>query len=274
MPSFVNNLYPNLPIGSTPANTLDTITRLDIKAALIERLALEHHNPATANTDTLAENAQGRHIAGKVGVLGVGSMADRNALTASGEGALFLIDNSEADPEANNLYRYSVTNGWELALWSQGMHFATQEQVDEGTRDDLGVSPLTLAGYLGHNPQYSGYLFTNVAVTAYAGTPAAFDLSPGLGNAAGSRCLVLLHAYGCASSESLYIKPDGDTIKPHPAASNAGWGCSAVLVETNNRGGYIYCITSETGKINLIGQNSAYTLQNLKVITYQVVAEA
>lgn len=86
MSSFTYTWNNGTPVGSTPANQLDTVIQ-DMKAGLYERLGLEHQ--ALDSTDTIeSATAAGRHIPGKVSAVYIGTTAQIAALTGMLAGAL------------------------------------------------------------------------------------------------------------------------------------------------------------------------------------------
>lgn len=107
------NTFTDGPEGTDAAANLASYLKNDTKRPLNERYALEHVDLRSAESgasDSANANAQGRHVAGKVGVLGKGDTATRNALTDMGTGALFY------DTDDSVLYRYNMaTSSWEVS---------------------------------------------------------------------------------------------------------------------------------------------------------------
>lgn len=82
--AFTYTLSVSTPAGTALANTLDTVIQQD-KAALVERLLLEHNDltsTATGATDPTNAAAQGRHIPGKVACVKIGTTVEIAALTS------------------------------------------------------------------------------------------------------------------------------------------------------------------------------------------------
>ena len=89
--TFTHNFNTSLPTGTDRANQLDSYIRQAVKQALDERFGLEHislasEEPMSNNPDST--NAQGRHIAGKVGVLFWGTRDELLAISGAGHGAI------------------------------------------------------------------------------------------------------------------------------------------------------------------------------------------
>ena len=157
---FNDNFEITNPIGTDLANQIDAFIRKGAKSALAERYEIEHFAlqledgtggvPANSAEQNDA-NAQGRHIPGKVGSMGQGTLAERAALGQPGSdyspgyGALFLC--TEEDPAgpypAGTVFRFDV-DGWTPSqLKTAGTVYASQTEVDDGAIEDKALCPLT-----------------------------------------------------------------------------------------------------------------------------------
>lgn len=113
MSEFTNSFVGTGPLGTSPANELDAFIRTDVKASLLERMALEHHpldSAAIGADDKDSPNAQGRHIAGLIGAILVGTTAEINAVVSGGNlpGKGAMVFNTDT----GYLRYYHPTNGW------------------------------------------------------------------------------------------------------------------------------------------------------------------
>ena len=91
MPIFGKSFDKTTPVGVDPANALDTYIRDLVKVAVAERYALEHYALDSAEVgadDSDNANAQGRHVAGVVGCMFVGTTVEISDLTGMGKGAI------------------------------------------------------------------------------------------------------------------------------------------------------------------------------------------
>jgi hypothetical protein len=134
-----------IPQGSANASDIDSFIQ-NLKAAIIERLELEHYSieqGAAGTSQTIEDaNAQGRHIPGLVGVLGMGTVAERNALGTPGEGALYYCTDEDGIYPEGTLYRYD--NGWAPETqFTTGTIYASQAEVTAGTVSNKALAPLT-----------------------------------------------------------------------------------------------------------------------------------
>lgn len=133
------------PLGTSPANAIDTYILDDVKKALAERYTLEHvalDSAEAGATDPTSANAQGRHIPGKVSCLFYGTYAQLTALTSPGVGAMGYAS------DTGNFYRYFSGTGWTILAVSS-------ETVvpDDTTLEIVGTSG-SGAGILGMKHDY------------------------------------------------------------------------------------------------------------------------
>jgi len=140
MAEFVNEFTAG-PIGTNAANNIDSYIRADAKNALDERFALEHvslRSAALGATDSANPNAQGRHIPGKVGVMGKGTSAEMAALSGMGNGALFL------NTTTGYFYYYTQGVGWQIVPISYTGVIATDEEAAAGVVENKAINPKQL----------------------------------------------------------------------------------------------------------------------------------
>jgi hypothetical protein len=113
MATFNNDFKTDRPLPGSPANKIDTYILAETKKAINERNALEHQDYETGSADPDSPTAQGRHIAGKVGVLFVGTWTELGALTGSGVGSIAFV----TDGDRNDFYYLDSAGSWSpLAL--------------------------------------------------------------------------------------------------------------------------------------------------------------
>ena len=116
----------NEPLGSRAANGLDEYISADTKKSLNERYEVEHvalDSAEVGATDPANSNAQGRHIPGKVGCLFLGTVAERNALSGMGNGAIAYTTDD------NNFTRYEQGVGWSIFALSSETILADEETL-------------------------------------------------------------------------------------------------------------------------------------------------
>jgi len=115
------------PPGTAFANTIDTEFQF-FRVDTDERQMLEHY--WSSSTDDTAEIGDGRHVAGKVGVLFKGTTAEIDAITGAGEGSM------AEDTDTGELKRYNLSSDiWEVVPIG-----------GVGLGPDLGVSGITPTG--------------------------------------------------------------------------------------------------------------------------------
>lgn len=147
MAAFVNTFSTSLPVGTNAANAIDDYIRADTKAALNERLALEHQDLVTGGSDTQDITAQGRHKAGYVGFLGYGTYAEMTAITTAGKGAFWELSVAGGGYDAGTTFRcLGPGSGWTPSQLASGTIYASQAEVDAGTASDVALAPLTFEG--------------------------------------------------------------------------------------------------------------------------------
>lgn len=162
--AYDHNFDPQVPQGIDAASDLDTFIATTVKAALIERMRLEHYsldgdvaqmNPGVNNPSDVA--AQGRHVAGMVGCIGYGDQAAFNTVNGQtygpGVGAYWIstnnIDLGDGDgPHPSGTAFIMTINGWVVSQFGLGTVYADQAEVDAGLIDDKAVSPATLDAHL------------------------------------------------------------------------------------------------------------------------------
>lgn len=91
------------PTGEDYANKIDTFIRQDTKQAIDERIGLEHY-PLSNTGGPEETEAPGRHRAGIVGCLFLGTTTDMYALQSPGNGAMAYAT------DENNFYRYDKSS--------------------------------------------------------------------------------------------------------------------------------------------------------------------
>lgn len=126
--AFLNPFDTTLPVGTNLANNIDGYILDGTKKSLDERYSLEHESlNSGANDDTIA-GGQGRHIPGKVGCFGMGTTAERLAVVAPGDGAVWL------DTDDDIFYRYDLSGGggWLDPQFGTGTAYATPAEVEAG----------------------------------------------------------------------------------------------------------------------------------------------
>ncbi|MDB4261292.1 hypothetical protein N9878_00355 [bacterium] len=182
MAEYDNRFDLDTPQGIDLASGIDGYILDDTKKSLNERYAQEHYSLTTPGSlESTDINAQGRHIAGKVGVLGRGTLAARAAIGAPGEGAGWEC--TEEDPSgpypAGTFYRYDKAGGlgWVPAQFATGTVYATPAEVAAGTVEDKAINPASLRQV---DSEYvsitSGTLdLTQTVATSYTYNIADFD---------------------------------------------------------------------------------------------------
>lgn len=142
--TFTNEFQTTTPTGASQANQIDTFINAETKKAINERMALEHVDLETGVNSVTDFGGQGRHKAGYVGVLGVGNLAARNAITEAGLGALFVVNEPDGlGNPANTCFMMGVS-GWEPAPFGSGAVMATPAEVEAGTSTSRAINPSTL----------------------------------------------------------------------------------------------------------------------------------
>jgi microcystin-dependent protein len=115
MSAFNEDFQTDTPTGQSIASDIDIFINAQTKEALDERYSLEHNSLEDGGNDTSFDNAQGRHVAGMVGCLGVGTSVQRDALTTAerppGIGAIW------ENTDNGYLERYT-SSGW--VQWTAG----------------------------------------------------------------------------------------------------------------------------------------------------------
>jgi hypothetical protein len=152
------------PLGTDAANNIDGYILDGTKKSLDERYSTEHVslNDATPGLDDDAiAGGQGRHVPGKVGCFGKGTLAQKNALSAvtpPGDGALWL------DTDDGLFYRFDLVGtyggGWVVEQFGSGTIYATLEQSKDVTVIDKAINPATLHGV--GNPFINYALFQDI----------------------------------------------------------------------------------------------------------------
>lgn len=152
MSSFQYTFDTEDPKGSSLANQLDSFVRVGAKAAIGERIALEHVNLSLGQNDLTAQYGQGRHIAGKVGCMGYGTWAQMTDPLqfggTPGVGSIWALSEAYTDGAfdypAGTVLRYT-SSGWISAqLKTQGTIYATDEEAVAGTTVDKAITPYQL----------------------------------------------------------------------------------------------------------------------------------
>ncbi len=165
------------PLGSADANTLDNIIR-ELKSAIDERQTLEHYSYETGANETTSATAMGRHVAGKVGVFGYGTTAERAAVTLPGVGALWEITDADGAYPAGTLFRYTTASGWIPSQLGTGVIYATDAEAIAGTVEDKSVNPKQLQDNL-HSVQNPFYNYAHFREEQTSGSASADSLSVG-----------------------------------------------------------------------------------------------
>jgi hypothetical protein len=132
--AFTNDYLLTKPDGTEFASTIDDIIK-ELKAAIDERLELEHYFATSGSTEENDANAEGRHRAGVVGFLGYGDQTEFDALTGMGTGAVFY------NTTTGLAYHYTIGTGWEVWPFGTGTVYATREQASAGIETDVAVAP-------------------------------------------------------------------------------------------------------------------------------------
>lgn len=135
------------PVGSDLANQLDVYIRQDAKAAINERLSLEHYNLETGVNDDIAAGGQGRHKAGYVGVFKIDTKANIQAISGAGIGAVGLAS------DTGELLVNSAT-GWEVVPFGAGPIYATDEEAAAGLLENVAINPKQLQENIAPSNQY------------------------------------------------------------------------------------------------------------------------
>jgi hypothetical protein len=132
MSGFDNEYDLTGPLGSDPANEIDSMIKDGSKSATAERIALEHYPLDSSDTganDKTNDNAQGRHIPGMVSVLLSGTTAEITAFvvanqppsgTGIGDGAIAL-DTTQGQLQRFNSSTGQFENlGLQSVIWTAG----------------------------------------------------------------------------------------------------------------------------------------------------------
>jgi len=143
MSSFTKSFSTTTPAGSDRASDLDTILQ-DDKAAIKERLALEHHD-LTASTTKEASNAPGRLRPGLAGVILECSSAERQAIKDTLSTPATIVDGRTAWGPGKGAVVRDSTSG-KLYIWDSGL--SDWKQLDSDYRTPTGSSAYLTNTYL------------------------------------------------------------------------------------------------------------------------------
>ncbi len=139
MSVFTTEFNTTEPIGTDKANEIATFIRTDAKAAINERSSLEHYNLETGINDTEAAGGQGRHIAGKVGIVLLDTLVNIQAVSGAGIGAMGIAtDTGEL--------LINTASGWVIQQFGAGTIYATDEEAAAGVIEDRAINPKQLQG--------------------------------------------------------------------------------------------------------------------------------
>ena len=112
--------------------------------------------------------------------------------------------------------------------------------------------------------KYSGSTGTISATTSFAD----WDLSSVVG---ANRAMVILELWDASVASSIMLKTKGSVLTPRPTNSNAGYGASGLVVDTNNEGGTAVLITDASGVIEIVSTGAVSGI-NYKIQAYQKLA--
>ena len=112
--------------------------------------------------------------------------------------------------------------------------------------------------------KYSGSTGTTSVTTSFAD----WDLSSVVG---ANRAMVILKLWDASSAASIMLRTKGSVFNPRSSNSNAGFGASGLVVDTNNEGGTAVLITDASGVIEIGSTGSASSI-NYTIQAYQKLA--
>ena len=112
--------------------------------------------------------------------------------------------------------------------------------------------------------KYSGSTGTTSVTTSFAD----WDLSSVVG---ANRAMVILKLWDASSAASIMLRTKGSVFNPRSSNSNAGFGASGLVVDTNNEGGTAVLITDASGVIE-IGSTGTASSINYTIQAYQKLA--
>ena len=173
MSSFTKSFSTTTPAGSDRASDLDTILQ-DDKAAIKERLAIEHHD-LTASTTKEASNAPGRLRPGLAGVILECSAAERQAIKDTLSTPATIVDGRTAWGPGKGAVVRDSTSG-KLYIWDSGL--SDWKQLDLDYRTPTGSSAYLTNTYLTGN----GYF--PISLTTLAGVNGQDQLNTLFGTSA------------------------------------------------------------------------------------------
>ena len=113
--------------------------------------------------------------------------------------------------------------------------------------------------------KYSGATGTVSATTAYVD----WDLSSFVGT---NRAMVVLELWNASGGTSVMLRPKGSAFEPRSTDSNAGYGASGLVTDTNNIGGTAVVVTDESGIIEIKKSGSGTRTMSYKIQAYQKLA--
>lgn len=123
MAEFINPFLLTGPVGSDPANNIDGYILDGTKKALAERYQVEHYGLDSGDKESTSATAEGRHKPGVVGCLLVGTVAERDALTGMGNGAICRTTDD------GNFWFYTQGVGWNILAINSDTIFADEESL-------------------------------------------------------------------------------------------------------------------------------------------------
>lgn len=113
--------------------------------------------------------------------------------------------------------------------------------------------------------KYSGATGTINATASYVD----WDLSSVVGT---NRAMVVLELWNTSSGASIMLRPNGSVFIERSTNSNAGFGASGLVCDSNNVGGTAVVVTDESGIIEITKSGSGTQTVNYKIQAYQKLA--